>query len=393
MTEANSNATVDSVELDTFDRLAELVVGLLDATGEEIEQALASGVAEVAGAGLAFVETPTGETWWPDLPDEATADGMRALARSAGDRDEVMEEFGWKLGVPLRGDASPVGASAVSRNHPFAMSDRIALSRSGVAIGKALLRLGETEADRRRISELEDLAFCDENTGLANRRALLAALAQQENADPLSLLLLDFDGLRAVNNELSYEHGNELLRTVAACIERTLRENEFAARLHGSGGDEFIVVCPGAGEAHATVRARQLEQALAKVDLPPEIAELYGGASAGYAVRVAGEQPLDLVERRGDPDARAQTRTSAPNLRPGRSIADHGSCSGNSGKRRGRDLNPRGTFQHLRDFQSRSLDRSDTSPRRWIVASVTAGVRAASCFAAPVRCRRVDRRS
>ena len=282
---------------DPFDRVAELVVGLLGATGEGIEQALASGVAEVAGAELAFVDTPAGETLWPGLPDVATAEGLRALARSAKDRDELVEEFGWKLGVPLRGDGAPIGAFAVSRSYPFAKPDRIALSRSGVAIGQALLRLGETEADRRRISELEDLAFRDENTGLANRRALLAALAQLESADQLSLLFLDFDGLRAVNNELSYEHGNELLRTVAACIERSLRENEFAARLHGSGGDEFIIVCPGIDEAAAVIRAAQLEQELARVELPPEITELYGGASAGYAVRVSGEQPLALVDR------------------------------------------------------------------------------------------------
>src|SRR5947199_6108496 len=40
-------------------------------------------------------------------------------------------------------------------------------------------------------------------------------------------------------------------------------------------------------------------------------------------------------------------------------------------ERRGRDLNPRGTFQHLRDFQSRSLDHSDTSPN-WSGSSLTA---------------------
>ena len=48
-----------------------------------------------------------------------------------------------------------------------------------------------------------------------------------------------------VNNQLSYEHGNDLLRTVAAAIEKTLQPGELVARVHGSGGDEFVIVCPG----------------------------------------------------------------------------------------------------------------------------------------------------
>ena len=113
----------------------------------------------------------------------------------------------------------------------------------------------------------------------------------------MSLLFLDFDGLRRVNNQLSYEHGNELLRTVAEAIEETLRPGELAARLHGSGGDEFVIVCPGIGGAEARQRAEQLESQLQKVELAAPIRALYGGASVGYAVRIAGEQPLDLVGR------------------------------------------------------------------------------------------------
>ena len=67
--------------------------------------------------------------------------------------------------------------------------------------------------------------------------------------------------------------------------------------MHGSGGDEFVIVCPGIDDSEAAQRAEQLERHLQTVELPPPIKALYGGASVGYAVRIAAEQPLDLVSR------------------------------------------------------------------------------------------------
>ncbi len=283
---------------DPFDRVSELIVGLLQPDDDGVERSLASGVAEVAAAQAAFVVDDRGEQWWPTRPGTARAAKLRALADAAKARDDLVEQGEWLLAAPLRGDGATLGAFAVERGRPFAKSDRIALARAGVALGQALLRLREGVATRRRISELEYLAFRDENTGVANRRALLAELERLADDDrPLTLLFLDFDGLRNVNNQLSYEDGNELLRAVAATIERTIRPGEMPARLHGSGGDEFIVVAPGVDNAAAPRRAEELEQELLSVQLPPALSALYGGASVGYAVRAHGEPPLDLVER------------------------------------------------------------------------------------------------
>ena len=283
---------------DPFDRVSELVVGLLSAGAEGVERALAAGVAEVARAETVFVQYPDGELWWPDIRIDDRASLMRNLAGLAMQRAELVEENRWLLAVPLSGEDGPVGAFAVSREDAFGKADRIALVRVGVALGQALVRLKESDESRRRMRELEDLAYRDENTGVANRRALLAELERRGgDAGPLALLFLDFDGLRAVNNQLSYEHGNELLRTVAAVIERTLEPGELVARVHGSGGDEFVIVCPGIDDIAASRRAEQLERQLRTVELPPPIQALYGGASVGYAVRKPAEQPLDLVSR------------------------------------------------------------------------------------------------
>jgi diguanylate cyclase (GGDEF)-like protein len=277
-----------------------LIVGLLEARGGTLETTLASAVAEVAMASRSYVDTGERESWWPE-DEPSQADRYRQAAVRARLLDEVVE-LGWGLAIPLRGDGEPIGGFVVAREFAFTKSDQIALSRAGIALGQALLRLKEGTAVRRRIAELEFLAFHDENTGVANRRALLREL-ERLDADgvPVALMFLDFDGLRAVNNELTYEDGNELLRAVAAEIERSLQVHtgEFAARLHGSGGDEFIVVCPRVAESELRARSADLEQRLASasLDLPSSLAKWYGGASVGYAVRDAGESALDFLER------------------------------------------------------------------------------------------------
>ena len=73
----------------------------------------------------------------------------------------------------------------------------------------------------------------------------------------------------------------------------------------------------------------------------------------------AGELPLD--DR--DLDVRIETTQRADEVLAARPGAEHDDALASAIRRRGRDLNPRRTFQHVRDFQSRSLGRSDTSPR------------------------------
>jgi diguanylate cyclase (GGDEF)-like protein len=285
---------------DPFDRVSALVVGLLEGGDDGLEHALGAAVAEVAAATCALVVIADLEHWWPSEPDVEVADDLRHLAESAVRRSALVREGAGDrvIAAPLIADGEPLGAFAVERAYPFGKNDRIALARAGIALGQALVRSRESREARRRIGELEHLAFRDENTGLANRRALLAELERLEEGEaPVALLFLDFDGLRAVNNAHGYERGNDLLRIVTAAIERTLSPGETAARLHGSGGDEFIVVCPALDQLTAARRAAALERAVSAVELPADIAALYGGASVGSAVRRPAEPALDFLER------------------------------------------------------------------------------------------------
>lgn len=79
---------------DPFDRVSELVVGLLSASADGVERALAAGVAEVANAETVLVRYPDGVQWWPDVRIDDRGSLMRDLAELAMRRDELVQEKG-----------------------------------------------------------------------------------------------------------------------------------------------------------------------------------------------------------------------------------------------------------------------------------------------------------
>jgi diguanylate cyclase (GGDEF)-like protein len=141
-------------------------------------------------------------------------------------------------------------------------------------------------AQQRLTEQLEYRARHDDITALLNRTALLdggAALLADDPATPaqVGVLVLDLDRFKDVNDTLGHDHGDQLLRHVADCLGRALRDVDLLARL---GGDEFAVVLPGADAAAAQAAARRLLHALVSqatvvggVDVPVD-------ASIGVAV-------------------------------------------------------------------------------------------------------------
>jgi diguanylate cyclase (GGDEF)-like protein len=89
-------------------------------------------------------------------------------------------------------------------------------------------------------------ALQDPLTGLPNRRALderLRTLASSADAQPLAVALVDLDGFKDVNDRHSHAEGDDVLRVVASTLRDALRGDDIVARY---GGDEFIVLLPGA---------------------------------------------------------------------------------------------------------------------------------------------------
>jgi len=137
--------------------------------------------------------------------------------------------------------------------------------------------------------ELSRQAFHDGLTGLANRALfgdrLEHALARSErSAESLTLLLLDLDGFKQVNDSLGHGAGDQMLQEVARRFERSVRPTDTIARL---GGDEFGVVMEGGDLARATLIANRLLEVLAQ---PVEVAghEIPMSASIGIVVHPGG---------------------------------------------------------------------------------------------------------
>jgi diguanylate cyclase (GGDEF)-like protein len=113
---------------------------------------------------------------------------------------------------------------------------------------------------------LSQLATTDPLTGLFNPRAFHERLRQEMGRtaryrEPLSLLVVDLDGLKRVNDQYGHEAGNAALLSVAAAIRSELREIDLGARL---GGDEFGVLAPRTNEQSALVLAERLRARVAK---------------------------------------------------------------------------------------------------------------------------------
>ncbi len=141
-------------------------------------------------------------------------------------------------------------------------------------------------------------ARVDSLTGLYNQRWMVEALEKEiRRADrfgtPLAVLMLDLDGLKAVNDRAGHAAGDCLLRHVAARISAVLRHFDGAARV---GGDEFVVTLPATNLQGAQQVARRLLQSIRDDVAHFEDCPLPITASAGAAEWHQGLDAKQLIE-------------------------------------------------------------------------------------------------
>lgn len=115
-------------------------------------------------------------------------------------------------------------------------------------------------------SELRISAFTDELTGLPNKRALYAGLKAVSAGERVgdtdnSVLMIDLDHFKEVNDTLGHEAGNKVLREVGRRIQAILREDDFAARY---GGEEFVVALANTPPENCLALVEKLYKVLAE---------------------------------------------------------------------------------------------------------------------------------
>ncbi|GAB5603044.1 GGDEF domain-containing protein [Thermus sp. FJN-A] len=150
-------------------------------------------------------------------------------------------------------------------------------------------------------------AYTDFLTGLRNRRYLELVLERelfrvQRYGRPLSLVVLDLDGFKGINDTYGHEVGDRVLKALAACLEGHVRQSDRAVRL---GGEEFAVVMPETPLAQATRLAERLRQKVAALKVPP-VEHL--SASLGVTQASPTDSPLSLLKRADEAMYQAKRR-------------------------------------------------------------------------------------
>ena len=227
-----------------------------------------------------------GTGWIDSLHPDEVADTLGAL------RDTLSRFETFEREVRLH---SPLGETVWVNMNASAM-----LTASERMTGTLIVFNDVTE--RRRTDErLRRIAHHDALTGLLNRTFFLDRLSQalgaSERRGEVALLLLDLDGFKAVNDTLGHDHGDELLRQVAARLLETVRSEDTVARL---GGDEFTVTLTHlegreqAGGVAAKIVTRLREPFSVKGQ------EVFVSASVGIAWGNSASSDVDTLIKQAD---------------------------------------------------------------------------------------------
>lgn len=162
----------------------------------------------------------------------------------------------------------------------------------------------------RRAKQFQAAAQKDGLTGLYNRSAFDRRLKDAADAfagegQTFSVLLMDVDNFKWINDTFGHVAGDKVLQKVAECLKSTFRKNDFVARL---GGDEFAVVIEGISEKMTRERVSMFNQTFRKKRfVSKNKGNISVTISSGIAVASAGERPADVLHR-ADMDMYAQKK-------------------------------------------------------------------------------------
>ena len=155
---------------------------------------------------------------------------------------------------------------------------------------------------RYGLNQARLLSETDELTGLYNMRGFSIVVDRLfgqavRYKRPASMLMIDSDDLKSVNDQNGHEAGNRLLKLVAKCIESELRHTDVLARY---GGDEFIVLLPETTAERAIEVAQRILQTVSASPLQYEGKRIETSVSIGLACYPEDGRSIDAIQARAD---------------------------------------------------------------------------------------------
>lgn len=222
---------------------------------------------------------------WVAAGLERTRAPHRAWAEGTHDRPPV-----WSEPLPFLLGIGVVGLAALA---PGTGTRAAAVAVAGLMAIRALAAL---RVSRQLLSERDRLLVTDPLTGAYNRRFLAEeserAAARAARADePLSVIAIDLDRFKEVNDRFGHERGDRLLRSVSAAIATELRAGDVLCRL---GGDEFLILCTAtdAGSAVALAERVRICVLCAAAEVVPEVPVSASLGVATYPADADGAEAL-----------------------------------------------------------------------------------------------------
>lgn len=231
------------------------------------------------------------------LPDATTPDQVLDRLREA-------DENGWSLdeGVRLRADGSQFwGSSMIS---PLQERDASlgAASESEIPAPSYYLIIRDISDKREANEQQRKATFCDYLTGLANRRAFFEAAEleierRKRSSRPISMIMIDADHFKTVNDRFGHPAGDAVLRHLAAALGATFRDVDVVARV---GGEEFAILLPSTDLADAVAVANRLRTLVETAVVVVDGESIRYTVSAGVAAMDDSLIGLDGLMKRAD---------------------------------------------------------------------------------------------
>jgi diguanylate cyclase (GGDEF)-like protein len=145
-----------------------------------------------------------------------------------------------------------------------------------------------------------DQARRDPLTGSYNRGVMESVLAREvglarRNGTPLSVIFMDVDSFKSINDTFGHAVGDQAILTVVACISQSVRNTDMVARY---GGDEFVVLLNSTPLEGATLLAERIRSAVGRAECRGPAGERIPlSVSLGVAALTAADTPKSLLER------------------------------------------------------------------------------------------------
>jgi len=188
---------------------------------------------------------------------------------------EMTKQMCW-LGIPLKIEEKVIGAMTVQNYY-----DPVSYSEKDVKLMEIAADQVATAIIRKQSEEkITYISFHDSLTGLYNRAYFEEELKRMNHSRyyPLNVIMIDVNGLKAVNDAFGHQQGDQLLKNLAKLVQTTSRKGDILARL---GGDEFAIILPNTSLSDTEKFCQRLSNACLQNSFKP--AYLNPNISMGYA--------------------------------------------------------------------------------------------------------------